>query len=175
MSTENKTGKVGMLIFLAAETMFFAGLIAAYWILRGRASPWPPLGQPRLPVLATGVNTIILLCSAYTMGRAEKSLFWLKMTWVGGALFLLLQGREWVRLIGFGMKGAGNIYAGIFYLVIGVHAAHVLAALIFLFFVILKIRKETGEAVQNRLEVARIYWFFVVGIWPLLYVLVYLI
>src|SRR3970282_360654 len=39
-----------MLIFLAAEAMFFAGLIGAFLVFRFGSAPWPPPGQPYLPV-----------------------------------------------------------------------------------------------------------------------------
>src|ERR671925_2069701 len=58
---------LAVLMFLGAETMFFAGLIGAYIVFRVGSSVWPPPFQPRLPVGVTGVNTLILLASAVTM------------------------------------------------------------------------------------------------------------
>src|SRR3989337_2269930 len=45
--------KVGMLIFLGAETMLFAGFVTAYLVFRLGAPVWPPPLQPRLPVGVT--------------------------------------------------------------------------------------------------------------------------
>ena len=54
-----------MIIFVAAEIMFFAALMSAHTIARatvtGRRVASP--GQPRLPVERTAVNTAILLLS----------------------------------------------------------------------------------------------------------------
>ncbi|MDO8519553.1 MAG: heme-copper oxidase subunit III [Deltaproteobacteria bacterium] len=177
MSSENKSGKVGMILFLAAETMFFAGLVSAYLILRAKFSNWPPLGQPRLPVYSTGINTAFLLLSAFTFQRGVKNSDrnWISITFILGTLFLVLQGTEWVKLLSFGLTGDQNIYAGSFYLIIGAHGAHVLAALVFLLILALQAGKIDPARLTLRLEAARYYWFFVVGIWPVLYFLVYIL
>src|ERR1039458_6330583 len=54
---------LAMIIFVAAEIMFFAGLMSAYTIARHTVlgSVWPPPGQPRLPVERTAANTPILI------------------------------------------------------------------------------------------------------------------
>ena len=44
----------GVLIFVVAELMMFAGLISAYSIVKAGALGWPPPGQPRLPVPPRG-------------------------------------------------------------------------------------------------------------------------
>src|SRR5579872_2458242 len=56
---------LGMIIFIAAEIMFFAALMSAHTIARATVmgGVWPPAGQPRLPVERTAVNTGILLLS----------------------------------------------------------------------------------------------------------------
>src|SRR3990170_6381262 len=65
--------KVGMLIFLGAETMLFAGFVAAFVVFRLSAPVWPPPLQPRLPVGVTAVSTAVLLGSGYTMWRAPRA------------------------------------------------------------------------------------------------------
>ena len=59
--------KLGVIMMLGAEEMFFAGLIGAFIVFRLAAEQWPPPFQPRLPVGVTGVNTLILLISAVTI------------------------------------------------------------------------------------------------------------
>ena len=178
-----KVAKIGMLFFLATEAMFFAGLISAYWILRSQIAPWPPVDQPRLSAVVTGINTLILLLSAVVLWQTERALKvrnqkgiarWLGLAVAGGVVFLAVQGYEWVRLIGFGMATTNNIYGGLFYVVVGAHALHVLCALIVLLVV-------TAHAVQGRytednhagLILGRMFWTFVVLVWPILYALVY--
>ena len=170
---EDRAAKIGMVFFLATEAMFFAGLISAYWVLRAQVSPWPPLGQPRLPVLMTGLNTGILLLSGITVWQTGRAL-WLGLTGLGGVLFLSIQGYEWYRLIHFGLTTVKNIYGGIFYIVVGAHALHVVAALVVLFIVLFKVVQGSySEDRTTGVTLCRMYWTFVVGVWPILYALVY--
>ena len=50
--------QLAVVIFIAFETMIFAGLLTAYWVLRSDAFAWPPPNLPRLPVAVTSVNTV---------------------------------------------------------------------------------------------------------------------
>lgn len=173
----------GMLLFIVAESMFFAGLISAYVISRAGAYAWPPAGQPRLPLAVTALNTLVLLASAAVIrqaGRAfdrapgaattaDRPLVW---TIVLGTSFVLVQGVEWVRLIGFGLTMTSSSYGSFFYLLVGAHALHVTAALLALLWgyrrlVAARLGGETFQAL-------RVFWYFVVGLWPVLYGLVYL-
>lgn len=170
-------GRLGMLIFLGAETMLFAGFVAAYLVFRLGSPVWPPPFQPRLPLGLTGLNTGVLLLSGYTMSRALAALrsgdAWrarrrLGQTALLGAGFLGLQGSEWVRLLHFGLTAASGVYGGTFYVVIGAHAVHALAGLGWVSVLLLTRRFP-------QLLVAGLYWYFVVALWPILYTLVYLV
>lgn len=177
-------GVVGMAVFLGTETMLFAGLVSAYLILRAGSLAWPPPDQPRLPVGVTAVNTLFLLASAWTMQRAFRAirrphlfsepLRWVAATAALGAVFLAVQGYEWIRLLRYGLRMSSSLYGAAFYTVVGAHGLHVLAAVVALVAVAIAgvLRPRT---LAPRLEALRLYWFFVVGVWPVLYVLVYLI
>src|SRR6266852_399343 len=66
--------QLGMVVFMAFETMVFVGLVTAYLILRGKSFVWPPPDLPRLPLAVTWVNTALLLFSAFTMSRATAAI-----------------------------------------------------------------------------------------------------
>jgi heme/copper-type cytochrome/quinol oxidase subunit 3 len=176
---------LAVLIFLGAEAMFFAGLMGAYIVFRVGSPIWPPPFQPRLPIGVTGVNTLILLASAVTVrlalkavvaGNRKKLILMLGVTAALGSIFLAVQGFEWIRLIHFGLTVSSSVYGGLFYTLIGFHALHVFGALVWLLIVF-------GLATQGRFSRERhvgvqtcgMYWTFVVGLWPLLYGLVYLL
>lgn len=172
--------RIAMLVFLAAETMLFAGFVAAYLVFRLGAPVWPPPFQPRLPLGLTGLNTLVLLASGLTMREAVRAgrgadrrgfLTALGATAALGGAFLVLQGSEWVRLLGFGLTAASGIYGGLFYVVIGAHGTHVLGALAGL--AVLGARARAAPVAAHA-AVFALYWYFVVGLWPVLYVLVYL-
>ena len=65
--------RLGMVVFLAFEAMFFVGLIGAFLVFRLGSPLWPPVGQPRLPLIVTWVNTLTLLFSGYTMRSALRA------------------------------------------------------------------------------------------------------
>lgn len=168
---------VGVIIF--TETMFFAALLSAYFVARSYASTWPPLGQPRLPVAATALNTAVLLasgaCAAWTLRKGAPVRRMHLLALAGGALFVLIQGLEWSRLIRFGLTLASGSYGSFFYLLIGAHAAHALAGIAALAILVpAKGPKRIGPGSEPARKAAILYWLFVVGLWPVLYVLVYL-
>ena len=175
---------IGTLVFLGAEAMLFGGLISIFLVLRAGDAAWPPADQPRLPILVTAVNTLILLLSGYTMHRAGAALRsdhgrelrqWLTVTVLLGALFLGVQGVEWTRLIGYGLSATQSNYGGTFYTLIGCHALHVLGGVVLLLAVLRgALRGRYTARSCGAVEACRLYWSFVVGVWPLLYVLVYL-
>ena len=176
--------RLGLAMFIGAEVMFFAGLIGAFLVLRLSAEVWPPPLQPRLPVWITGFNTVVLLCSGIAMQRALMAARardqvrlsgWLLTTGVLGALFLCIQGYEWVRLIGFGLTMRSGLYGSTFYALVGLHGLHVFAALIWVGIVWMSARSgryALGDVVG--VDTCNMYWMFVVGLWPVLYGLLFL-
>ncbi len=176
---------VGMLIFLGAETMLFAGFVAAFLVFRLGAPVWPPPFQPRLPVGVTGVNTGVLLLSGYAMWRALRAVRRgnqaglvgnLLQTALLGVTFLGVQGYEWRRLLEFGLTAPSGVYGGTFYTLIGAHAVHVLGALTWLSIILIRTMRGRYTAEGHvGLSVFGMYWYFVVALWPILYTLVYLV
>jgi cytochrome c oxidase subunit III len=175
---------LAMWIVLFAEAMFFCGLLSAHIVLRGQAGVWPPLDQPRLSVGFTGFNTAILLVSGVLIWRCRANLRpdalhkFSRMLWatlVSGALFLFLQGVEWVSLIKFGLTSSSSLYGSLFYTIIGCHALHVAVGLLVLLVMVRGFNKGTwGLDEHGGFLAARMYWIFVVAVWPPLYCTVYL-
>jgi heme/copper-type cytochrome/quinol oxidase subunit 3 len=175
---------VAILMFLGAETMFFAGLIGAYIVFRVGSAIWPPPFQPRLPVGVTGVNTLILVASAVTMRWSlkavrvndyKKLIRCLAYTAFLGGIFLVIQGFEWLRLIHFGLTLSSSVYGGLFYTLIGFHGLHVAGALIWLLVVFVQAKQKRFFKERHvGLQICGMYWTFVVALWPVLYGLVYL-
>jgi heme/copper-type cytochrome/quinol oxidase subunit 3 len=176
--------RLGMLMLLGGETMFFGGLVIAFLHLRFGAAVWPPPGQPRLPLGLTAVNTLVLLASSWALVRASRALRaeqraefvrGLAVTWALGVLFLLIQGVEWTRLVAFGLRVSSGVYGAAFYTLIGIHAAHVLGAVTWLAAVLCLARRGRYTAARRvGVVCCAIYWHYVVALWPVLYVLVYL-
>jgi heme/copper-type cytochrome/quinol oxidase subunit 3 len=170
-----------MVLFVATEVMFFAGLISAF-IVTKTGVVWPPPDQPRLPVEATAINTLILLASGVMLHRANAAFVefdfgqtrkFLILALGLGTFFVLFQGYEWVRLVGFGLTMRSSTYGSFFYLLIGAHALHAVAALVALSYCYLLCVR--GDIPRSVFSAVQIFWYFVVLLWPVLYGLVYLL
>jgi cytochrome c oxidase subunit 3 len=173
-------GVLGMLIFVAAEAMFFAGLISAFSIIRSSAILWPPPDQPRLPLEATALNTAALLASGVLLFVARRRFNRnrlrarqvLMASMLLGAFFVCFQGAEWVRLVGQGLTLTSSTLGSFFYLIVGLHALHAVAGLCVLGYAWLRLQR--GWLASSQLATAEVFWYFVVGLWPVLYLVVYL-
>ncbi|MEM7433955.1 MAG: heme-copper oxidase subunit III [Myxococcota bacterium] len=174
-------GVMGMLIFVGTEIMFFSGLISAFIIGKSNAiGGWPPPGQPRLPIEETAFNTVALLASGVCLFFANRAFKQrsprvkplLMASIVLGGFFVVFQGAEWVALIREGLTLTSGQLGGFFYLIVGTHALHVVAGFAILLYTYRKLVQ--GELSPYTFWPAQIFWYFVVGVWPLLYWLVYL-
>ena len=94
-------------------------------------------------------------------------------TVVLGLCFLGLQGYDYSQLT-FGIHG--GIYPSLFYVMTGLHMAHVIGGVVFLSIVL--VQSYTGQLSLRRhepVEAAAIYWHFVDMVWLGLFSVFYLI
>lgn len=183
------SGVLAMLLFVVVEAMFFGGLISAFAIIKSGSMVWPPPGQPRLPVTTTAFNTAFLLISGAVLlfthrrlaGSARQVMLWTTTSTALGALFVALQGVEWVQLLGQGLTLTSSSMGSFFYLLVGMHALHAVVAIGVLVVLVVRLRRliqsgrdELGEEHRAFFQAAAVFWYFVVLLWPILYVQVYL-
>lgn len=175
--------RLAVVMLIVAESMFFSGLIGAYLVFRYGTRVWPPAGLPRLPLEVTWVNTFVLMASALTMwnamqaARAEsgRSLRrYVTATLALGTLFVAVQGFEWMQLVRHGLTLSTGTYGTTFYTLIGCHAAHVGAGMLWLATVGVGVaRGWFTRGVDVIVETCGIYWMFVCVLWLVLFALVY--
>ena len=112
-ATGMPTALVGMLLFIASEVMFFAGLFATYFNARASVEPgtWHPPEGGHLDLPLAAVLTAILIASSFTMqfgvwairrGDTGKLRMWTAITLGLGVLFLAGQRYDYSQL-GFGI------------------------------------------------------------------------
>jgi len=183
-------GRVAMLVILAFEAMTFVGMVAAFLLTRAAVDGvWPPPGQPWFPPGETAINTAALLASGALVLRAART--WVNPTArigplllgaiVLGYFFLFFQGVVWIKLLRDGLNVTTSHHGTFFCLIVGMHAAHVALALVFLSVVWLRLKPFREEDAQPRgslsnstFSAARIFWYFAVGLWPVLYLFLFL-
>ncbi|HTW85800.1 MAG TPA: cytochrome c oxidase subunit 3 [Candidatus Sulfotelmatobacter sp.] len=171
----------GVVIFLASESMLFAGLLAAYYDLRGQASTWPPVGA-QLDVATATFGTILLGLGSVTMGIAQvaagrgrrvvaRAMLVLTLFFALGFAYIALD--DWSRS---NFKVNTDAYGTLFYCLTGTHLAHVLAGAILLFALTLFLGKPafTRDA-HAGVEAIAYYWHFVFIVWLAVWSTIYLI
>jgi cytochrome c oxidase subunit III len=171
---------VGMLIFIITELMMFAGFISAFSITRAAYNTWPPIGQPRLPASATLLNSAALLASGVLLIFAQRAFVkqpkrtgrLMLASLLLGTFFVVFQGVEWAQLLREGLTMTSSNHGAFFYLIIGTHALHAVAAVLALGSAYYKFVR--GKLQRSTFLATSIFWYFVVGVWPVLYLRVYL-
>lgn len=174
--------RILMWFLLLVVMMTFGGLISTYVVIStNRAAEWNPFDLP----IQVWISTALILLSSLTYYLAEQAVFresqrrakkWLLVTTVLGAAFISSQILAWLELSGRGVYVAGNPYAGLFYILTAVHAAHVLGGIIALGSVLLKTWNYVGsDAAWHRLQifsqVVGWYWHFMGVLWLILFAL----
>lgn len=179
--------RVGFLLFIASEVMFFFAFFWAFFnasvpaINRVAHTQWPPEGI--VPLEAWGLpflNTLILLTSGATVtaahhcirhGDRQKMAFWLGITVALGVLFLSLQAFEYSHAA-FGFRD--GIFSSTFYMATGFHGFHVFVGTTFLFVCFLRARGGHFTSEKHiGFEAAAWYWHFVDVVWLFLFVAIY--
>lgn len=173
---------LGMLIFVYTEVMFFAAMLSGYHIDQARSitGVWPPPGEPALPAAATAVTTVALIASGvavFLAGRrfresSAAALLPLRIAAVLASLFVGWQVYEAVKLVGEGLTLQTSAHSGFFYMIVGSHAVHCVVAIGILAWTLARIGR--GALSAPAFQAVRIFWYFVVGLWPFLYGVVYL-
>ncbi len=173
----------GLIAFLIADGMTFAGFFAAYLTYKA-VNPLPVDAIYELELPLPTLNTILLLVSSATFHRAGKALHsnnaaicrnWLLITAGLGIAFLASQMFEYFTLP-FGLTD--NLYASTFYALTGFHGLHVTLGSIMILIVWWQARTPEGRITSQNdfpLEAAELYWHFVDGIWVILFIILYIL
>jgi cytochrome c oxidase subunit 3 len=184
-SSRVSSAVLGMLLFIASETMLFGAFFTAYFFIRvvnpETTGAWPPEGF-HLPVFVAGVNTAILLTSSFTMHWALQSIkrgnraglqAGLVLTLAMGATFLATQILEYSRI---GFAWHENAFTTIFYGLTGLHGAHVFVGLALLTMATVRaFRGHYTPEHHHGVELPGIYWHFVDIMWIVVYTTVYIL
>ena len=160
----------GMVLLVATETTVFGSLIATYFFLRLEATAWPPGGidAPAVaePVALTGVLVATSLPMALAVraaldGRSVRTWVLLAVVFAVWCAYLALQLVAFTGdLRDFGPERGG--YASCYYLLLGVHHAHVAAGLAILGWLLARVVVGGLSRYRtNGVRVAALYVHFV--------------
>jgi cytochrome c oxidase subunit 3 len=190
------SARLGMWLFLLSEILLFGGLFLLYAVYRFKHPAEFHAASLELSRFDGTLNTAILLTSSLTAalavftlkekGNARRAALLLAATVALGLVFLVVKGFEWAAKFQHGLypsspvllaKPAGEVmYFGLYFLMTGLHALHVIIGMSVLGVMLAKILR--GSVTRERpagLENGGLYWHLVDIIWIFLFPLFYLI
>ena len=183
-STGLNSRKLLMWAFLGSDVMFFGAFIATYLVYRGKSlvGPYP---SEILNIPITSVSTFVLLMSSLAMvlglhyvreGEKNKGTLWILVVVVLGAIFMGFQFVEFREFAHLGLTPRTNIFGTTFFILTGIHGAHVTIGVIWMSF--LAYSSHNGALRSDNaldLEIAGLYWHFVDIVWIVIFTVIYLI
>ena len=183
-STGLNSRKLLMWAFLGSDVMFFGAFISTYLVYRGKSlvGPYP---SEILNIPITSVSTFVLLMSSLAMvlglhyvkeGEKNKGTLWILVVVVLGSIFMGFQFVEFREFAHLGLTPRTNIFGTTFFILTGIHGAHVTIGVIWMAF--LAYSSHNGALRPDNaldLEIAGLYWHFVDIVWIVIFTVIYLI
>jgi cytochrome c oxidase subunit III len=192
---------LGMWIFLITEIMFFGGMFLAYTIYRSSYPDVFAVASTSLNVYIGAFNTVVLLCSSFTMvmavraaqlGNRKAIVLFLILTLILGFAFLGIKGYEWnekfqehhipgmasfhLEGVPLEQQGQAQLFFSLYFAMTGLHALHmVIGAGIVIALTWWAYRGKYTAEYMTPVDVGGLYWHFVDIIWIFLFPLLYLI
>ena len=172
---EQKTAKQLIWIALMSIFMLFAGLTSAVIVMK----PASLSTSFEFPTLFL-INTIVILLSslAFHMGLIavkKDQLNYSKMAFIStlllGVVFGFLQYKAWQELVANGVfLSGGGALDSFFYVLTGLHLAHMIGGIISLIVIVIKsVREKYNSKNYLRIEVSITYWHFLTALWIYLF------
>ncbi|HEY2799701.1 MAG TPA: cytochrome c oxidase subunit I [Chthoniobacterales bacterium] len=175
--------KTSIASFIISESGFFGVLILAF--LYYTAIPEAGPNAKGLDVLQTGLFSICLFASSFTIWRAETGLHnnqrrrmigWLIATIVLGFIFIGGQTFEYWHLFRSGVRVNTNLFTTSFFTLTGFHGLHVCVGLIALLILLgLAVAGDSKKRPWPALVAVGLYWHFVDVVWVFVLSVVYIL
>ncbi|HMO62541.1 MAG TPA: heme-copper oxidase subunit III [Ferruginibacter sp.] len=170
--------KFTLWVAIASILMMFAGLTSAYIVKRNQAN-WFTFDLPKV----LWYSTVVIIVSSVTIWMAERQFKQREMmayrrlltvTFLLGLLFVALQVIGFTTMWKNGLTLQKNVSISFLYIIVGLHAVHVLGGVVAL---MVMFAKAFSRKVRNYnsvpVEVMSTYWHFVDILW--IYLLVFLL
>jgi len=162
-------------LFIIASIMIFAAFTSGF-VVRKAQGNWQQYILPGILVWSTAVLVTSSVTLFWAVSSARKLRFGLErlalwITFILGFIFLGLQWQAWTLLVKRSITFVGNPSGSFFYVISGLHAAHIIAGLCLIASALIGSYSKIQQ-VQNiyRLQIASIFWHFIDILWIYLYV-----
>ena len=170
--------KFTLWVGVASIVMMFAGLTSAYIVKRNQAN-WITFDLPSMFWYSTAViliSSLTLYLSNIAFKEREMAKYrrLVVTTLLLGIIFVLMQGIGFSQLWTKGITLTKNVSFSFLYVIVGLHALHVIGGIVALIVLFLK---AFSNKIRNYnivpLEVISTYWHFVDALW--IYLLIFLL
>ena len=170
-------GTMGITLFLVSLSILFIGSVVAVVWVRARADDWPPPGAPDLPHLLWLSTALLVGCSlaihsaVAAIRRGDRRGLQQRLLWTAGlaTLFLVSQAAGWFQFYDAAVFES-HLYGFTFYVLTGLHAAHVIGGIVALAVVmVMTYRGSFSWAHYTGIRNTAIYWHFLDGVWLVLF------
>lgn len=142
--------------------------------------------QSRLQLNATigAINTLFLLVSGFFMAltvgalkiqNITNSKLYLKLTMLGGLLFLSLKTVEYFYKIDAGLTMGYNTFFSFYWMLTLFHVIHVFVGLVILASILRTMAKKPEKLILEDVEASATFWHMCDLIWLLLFPIIYLV
>jgi cytochrome c oxidase subunit 3 len=166
--------KFAMWLFIISVTMIFAALTSAYVVKKAEGN-WLLF---EFPAMFNYTSLIIVLSSvsmhfAYLSSKNNNIInirIGLAVTAILALAFSVGQYLSWGELVDANVFFVGNPAGSFIYVFTGLHIAHLLGGLIFIFIVLVRAFKyEVHSKSMVSIEMCTTYWHYLGGLWLYLY------
>jgi len=166
--------------FLVSVFMIFAGLTSAV-IVRRSDGNWLEYVLPSAFWWSTALVFLSSISLQWSLGRARRDELGqlkvgLAVTMITGLLFLLSQWIAFRQMVEIGLYLVGNPATSFLYVITGLHALHMLSAIIVLFVIFVQVFSYKVHS-KNMLSIrlGTLYWHFLGVLWIYLYIFFHLV
>ncbi len=169
------TGQLGLIVLIISLSVLFGATLLVYILTRFENNVWRTDQVPGLPLGLVASTTMILGVSA-SLHRATKAIRANQLDRLEHSLYLTLlfavgflggQTFNWLHMSGAQLRPDGEtLYIMTFFLLTGLHAAHVVGGFVPLSIVTLRARRR--EYSSSRFEGIKLctqYWHFLAIVW----------
>ena len=180
-----ESAKLGVWTFLATEVLLFGALFTAYTIFRMKYPELFRVEHAKLDRVLGAVNTVVLITSSFTVvlgvdairrGKARRLEACFGATILLAAVFLCVKYVEYAAKFHHGLYPGTNLFFSLYFMMTGLHGAHVLLGMAVLTYVlVLSRRGRLSENYYTPVEMSGLYWHFVDLVWIYLFPLLYLV
>ena len=170
--------KFALWVGIGSILMMFAGLTSAYIVKRNQ-SGWVTFDLP----VAFWYSTAVILLSSLTMIMTFKAFkeramsryrILMAVTLGLGVVFIVLQLIGFKQLWNTGITLTGNVSYSFLYIIVGIHAAHILGGIITMIIMSLKAFNTKIKSYSTvPVDLISTYWHFVDILW--IYLLIFLL